>query len=69
MLGLTVRQAEILARLIEGASPGDVARELGISKSTVDKHLEHVYRKLGVATRTDAVAAALDALVARGDEA
>ena len=68
-LGLTVRQAEILARLIEGASPGDVARELGISKSTVDKHLEHVYRKLGVATRTDAVAAALDALVARGDEA
>jgi DNA-binding CsgD family transcriptional regulator len=55
--GLTDRQATIAALMAGGASNGDIGRELGISPATVKKHLEAVYRVLGVSSRAAAVAA------------
>jgi DNA-binding CsgD family transcriptional regulator len=54
-VGLTGREREILALVAEGPTNGEVASALGISPATVGKHLEHVYAKLGVTSRTAAV--------------
>lgn len=56
---LTPREVEILAMVGDGASNKAVARRLGISAHTVKFHLEAVFRKLGVATRAEAVARGL----------
>ena len=56
---LTPREVEILALVGDGASNKAVARRLGISAHTVKFHLEAVFRKLGVATRAEAVAQGL----------
>jgi DNA-binding CsgD family transcriptional regulator len=61
-LGLSAREAEVLWRLSRGDSSKAIAQQLRISPATVKKHLEHIYRKLGVTSRTAAVAHALDAL-------
>jgi len=58
-LGLTPRQAEVLALLASGASVAEVAATLVLSVATVRKHLEHVYARLGVHSRDEAVAVAL----------
>jgi DNA-binding CsgD family transcriptional regulator len=58
-LGLTPREAEILARVSEGKTNAEIAAILAVSSHTVRKHLEHIYLKLGVETRTAAVAIAL----------
>ena len=39
----------------------EIAEELGLSSETVKTHIERLYKRLGVATRTDAVAKALRA--------
>jgi DNA-binding CsgD family transcriptional regulator len=64
-LGLSRREAEVLWWLSKGLSTADVARELALSIGTVKKHLERVYRKLGVSTRTAAAAQAFDVLTTR----
>ncbi len=46
-LGLTAREVQVLARVSEGRTADAVARLLGISGRTVQKHLENAYRKLG----------------------
>jgi DNA-binding CsgD family transcriptional regulator len=61
-LGLSPREAEVLWWLSKGASTSAIAHELELSVGTVKKHLERVYRKLGVSTRTAAAAQAFDAL-------
>lgn len=61
-LGLSVREAEVLWLLTEGRATKEIARRLGVSLGTVKKHLEHVYRKLGVSNATSAVALAFNAL-------
>lgn len=58
-LGLTRRQSEILALVAAGLTTRQIAADLVLSPRTVDKHLEHVYGRLGVATRTEAAARAL----------
>jgi DNA-binding CsgD family transcriptional regulator len=58
-LGLTRREAEVLAWVAEGKSSGDIATILGTGRRAVEKHLEHIYPKLGVETRTAAAARAL----------
>jgi DNA-binding CsgD family transcriptional regulator len=58
-LGLTRREAEVLAWVAEGKSSGDIATILGTGRRAVEKHLEHIYPKLGVETRTAAPARAL----------
>lgn len=59
-LGLTGREAEILMWVAHGKTNRDVGEILGSSPRTVNKHLEHIFEKLGVATRAAAVATALD---------
>jgi DNA-binding CsgD family transcriptional regulator len=56
-LGLTRRQAEVLRLIATGHSSGDAAIVLGISSRTVQKHLEHCYRTLGVENRSQAAKA------------
>lgn len=55
---LTPREAEVLSWLAKGKTNRDIGDILGMSPRTVNKHLEHIYEKLGVETRTAAVAAA-----------
>ena len=64
-LGLSAREAEVLWLLSRGQQTKQIAETLGISTGTAKKHLEHVYRKLGVSNATGAVAQAFDALSAR----
>ena len=52
--GLTAREAEVLVRLGRGRSNREIAAELHASRKTVSTHLEHIYAKLGVRTRTEA---------------
>jgi DNA-binding CsgD family transcriptional regulator len=54
---LTTREHEVLELVAQGRTNAEVARILWISPGTVRKHLENVYEKLGVHTRTAAVAA------------
>jgi DNA-binding CsgD family transcriptional regulator len=58
--GVTPREREVISYVARGHTNAEVARLLGISAETVRKHLENTYAKLGVHTRTAAVAA-LDA--------
>ena len=60
-MGLTERETEVLTWVAEGKSNNDVGTILGISSVTVKKHLEHIFQKMGVETRTAAVAFALRA--------
>jgi DNA-binding NarL/FixJ family response regulator len=56
--GLTGRQSEVLAQLARGLPNKLIARELGLSESTVKVHLLAIYRVLSVRNRTEAVVAA-----------
>jgi DNA-binding CsgD family transcriptional regulator len=56
---LTPRQWEVLRRVATGASNTQIARDLGLSEATVRKHLENVFLRLGVQSRTEAVARVL----------
>ncbi len=56
---LTPRQWEVLRRVATGASNTQIARDLGLSEATVRKHLENVFVRLGVQSRTEAVARVL----------
>jgi DNA-binding CsgD family transcriptional regulator len=51
---LTPREREVLALVAEGLSNTEIARRLWVAPSTVAKHLEQAYRKLGVSSRTAA---------------
>ena len=55
---LTAREREVLALLAEGLGPVEIGSELSISPKTVATHVEHIYAKLGVHTRAQAVAKA-----------
>jgi DNA-binding CsgD family transcriptional regulator len=57
-LPLTAREREVLHWLGGGKTDRDIAAILGISPRTVHKHLQRIYEKLGVETRTAAVARA-----------
>jgi NarL family two-component system response regulator YdfI len=56
---LTGREVAVLRELVNGARNSDIAAELGISERTVKAHLGSIYQKLGVASRSAAVAAAV----------
>ncbi len=57
-VALTPRETEVLSWLAKGKTNRDIADILGMSHRTVNKHLEHVFEKLGVETRSAAAAIA-----------
>src|SRR5688572_14939775 len=61
-LGLTPRAAEALLWLAQGKTNSDIATILGISESTIKKHVQEMFDKLGVETRGAAAVRALEAL-------
>jgi DNA-binding NarL/FixJ family response regulator len=65
--GLTAREAEVLRLVASGRSNRDIAAELVISEHTVARHLQNIFAKLGVSSRTAASAFAFEHdLVGRG---
>lgn len=64
--GLTARETEVLTLLTRGLGPVEIGDELSISPKTVATHVEHIYSKLGVHTRAQAVAKALQLALVPG---
>ncbi len=66
--GLTEREAEVVAMLARGLQTKQVARALGISAKTADRHIQNAYRKIGVSTRAAATLYAMEhGLIAWGE--
>ncbi|HEY5909885.1 MAG TPA: response regulator transcription factor [Verrucomicrobiae bacterium] len=61
-LGLTPRASETLLWLSQGKTNSDIATILGITESTVKKHVQEIFEKLGVETRGAATVRALEVL-------
>lgn len=57
-LGLTPRQVDVLRMLVDGRSNKSIARALDLAPSTVKTHLEAIFQRLHVSSRTQAVVAA-----------
>lgn len=62
VFGLTKREAEVLHWVILGKTDRSIGEILGTSPRTVNKHMEHVFTKLGVETRTAAASLAVNKL-------
>lgn len=58
-LGLTRREVEVLTWVTDGKTNAEIGEILDTSPRTVQKHLEHIFEKLGVETRTAAAMRAL----------
>src|SRR5215472_6011356 len=56
---LTLRQRQILELIARGKPSRQIAKTLGLSKTTIDTHIRRAYRKLGVEKQTSAVLALL----------
>jgi HD-GYP domain-containing protein (c-di-GMP phosphodiesterase class II) len=52
--GLTEREAEVIGLLVRGSQTKQIARTLGISVKTADRHIQNAYAKMGVSTRAAA---------------
>jgi HD-GYP domain-containing protein (c-di-GMP phosphodiesterase class II) len=57
--GLTPREIEVLGLIARGATTGDVADQLGISRKTAGTHIERIYVKTGASSRSTATLFAL----------
>jgi LuxR family maltose regulon positive regulatory protein len=53
--GLSARERDVLALISQGYSNKRIARNLEISPETVKSHVKHIFLKLDVSTRTEAV--------------
>jgi DNA-binding CsgD family transcriptional regulator len=61
-IGLSKREAEVLALVALGKTNPQISQQLAISVKTVKKHLEHIFSKLNATSRNDAVNKALQKL-------
>jgi DNA-binding CsgD family transcriptional regulator len=61
-LGLSARESEVLFWIANGKTDGEIALICSISPRTAQKHVENIFVKLGVETRTSAVMAAIERL-------
>lgn len=61
-LGLSARETEILGWVLQGKTNPEIGQILGISRRTVQKHLERVYSRLGVENRHAAMTMAIEAI-------
>jgi DNA-binding NarL/FixJ family response regulator len=61
-LGLTDREAEVLLWVAQGKTNSDIAMILGAAESTVKKHLQNIFEKLGIESRNAATIRALEVL-------
>ena len=59
---LTLRETEVLSWIAKGKTNQDIAEILSLSLRTVKKHIENIFKKLGVENRTAAVLRAQDIL-------
>lgn len=66
VVGLTLREQEILRYLMTGASNGEIANSLFVSEHTIKSHLYNVFKKIHVKNRLQAVQWAKEHLDARG---
>jgi pimeloyl-ACP methyl ester carboxylesterase/DNA-binding CsgD family transcriptional regulator len=57
--GLTPREVQVLRQVAGGSTNKDIASELGVAVSTVERHLVNLYTKIGARGRADAIAYAL----------
>lgn len=57
--GLTPREREVLALMVEGLNNPDIAERLVVSRSTAKAHVSNILSKLGVSNRAEAIALAL----------
>jgi DNA-binding CsgD family transcriptional regulator len=62
LLGLSQRETEVLFWVMQGQGNKAIATQLSVSQSTVRKHLESIYHKLGVQSRTEAISQVLEKL-------
>jgi DNA-binding NarL/FixJ family response regulator len=53
---LTDREQQVLKLIADGLTNREISRSLLISESTVENHIHHVYAKLGISNRAQAVA-------------
>lgn len=53
---LSARESEVMDLIASGRSNGEIARELFLSEKTVKNHVNRIYAKLGVASRSAAIA-------------
>jgi DNA-binding NarL/FixJ family response regulator len=65
---LSPREQEVMRLLRRGMPNKTIARDLGISERTVENHLRHIFEKLGVSSRTEAVVYALSHHLIPGEE-
>ncbi len=54
--GLTAREQQILDLIAEGCTNRQISSNLSISESTVENHIHHIFMKLGISNRAQAVA-------------
>lgn len=59
-LGLSERQAEVMALIAEGRSNRDIAKELFLAEKTVKNHINQIFAVLGVTSRAEAIVLWLD---------
>jgi DNA-binding NarL/FixJ family response regulator len=62
LLGLSQRETEVLFCVMQGKDNKTIATQMNVGASTISKHLENIYRKLDVQSRTEAIAQALEQL-------
>ena len=61
--GLTERERQVLILIANGLSNREIADTLAISESTVENHIYHIYTKLGISNRAQAVAYAFQSKI------